>query len=67
MITVDQTMCAGCAMCVTACRQNAIACFGIATVDNTACDECLECLDFCPTDALDHRDPVKEGRAQEAL
>lgn len=60
MITIDQVLCASCAMCVTACLEEALSCNGITTVDLEICTECLECLDFCPTDALTFREPVKE-------
>ena len=67
MITVDQTLCAGCAMCVTACQEEAIACSGMAVVDSERCIECLECLDYCPTDALNHWEPTKEKEKKEAI
>ncbi len=59
MITVDQTLCAGCAMCVTECQEEAISCPGMAMIDSDRCVECLECLDYCPTDALNHREPTQ--------
>jgi ferredoxin len=59
MIRIDQTLCAGCATCVTACPVEAIACPGMAVVDPDVCTECLECLDYCPTDAISHWESEK--------
>lgn len=67
MILVDQALCAGCAMCVTACPEGAIECPGLAVIDPNRCTECLECLDYCPTDALTKRKPLKERYKQEAI
>ncbi|MBU2511903.1 4Fe-4S binding protein [bacterium] len=67
MITVDQTLCAGCAMCVTACQEEAIECPGMAVVNMDKCVECLDCLDYCPTDALIHREPAKEKERRVAI
>jgi ferredoxin len=57
MITVDEDLCVGCAMCVPACPEDAISCFGAAEI-NEQCTECLMCLASCPVLAL--RKPVKE-------
>ncbi|MFH1350601.1 MAG: 4Fe-4S binding protein [Pseudomonadota bacterium] len=51
MITVDETLCVGCAMCVPFCPEEALSCLGLAHVDE-GCTECLTCLDFCPVGAL---------------
>ncbi len=67
MITVDQTLCAGCAMCVTSCQEGAIACSGMAVIDTERCIECLECLGYCPTDALNHREPTREIENKKAI
>ncbi|MFH2131926.1 MAG: 4Fe-4S binding protein [bacterium] len=67
MIRIDQTLCAGCAMCVTACPVEAITCPGMAVIDMGICTMCLECLDFCPTDAIIHWEPEKEKERQKAI
>lgn len=60
MIKVDQTLCAGCAMCVTTCPEEAIECPGMAVIDPEICTECLACLDSCPTDALSYWESERE-------
>ena len=51
MITVEEDLCVGCAMCVPACPEEAISCFGLARVDER-CTECLMCIPSCPVLAL---------------
>jgi len=67
MIRIDQSLCAGCAVCVTACPVEAITCPGTAVVDTGSCIECLECLDACPTDAISYVDPERERQRQAAI
>ena len=67
MIVIDQTLCAGCATCVTVCPVEAIECPGMAEVEADICTECLECLDFCPTDAISHWEPEKERAIQAVI
>jgi len=67
MILVDQTVCAGCAICVTTCPVGAIECPGMVVIDVDICTECLECLDFCPTDALSCWEPEKMKKRQAAI
>jgi NAD-dependent dihydropyrimidine dehydrogenase PreA subunit len=51
MISVDENLCVGCAMCVPYCPEDAISCYGLAEV-NEDCIDCLTCLEYCPVDAL---------------
>ena len=52
MIRVNQISCTGCAMCLAACPQEAITCFGSARLNEEDCIDCLDCIAFCPNDAL---------------
>ncbi|MBI5251655.1 MAG: 4Fe-4S binding protein [Desulfomonile tiedjei] len=54
MIWVNPQLCTGCSMCVPACPEEAIACFGLAEIKDN-CTDCLTCLDFCPLGALMER------------
>ena len=51
MITVDESLCVGCASCVPTCPEEALSSFGLAHVGKS-CTECLVCLEFCPVGAL---------------
>ncbi len=67
MITIDQELCAGCTMCVTACAEDALSYKGMIIVIIDACLGCLECLDYCPTRALSFRVPVRGKHAKETI
>ena len=67
MIRIDQNLCSGCAVCVTACPTEAIKCPGTAVVDPGVCIECLDCIDSCPTDAISYLNPERERQRQSAI
>jgi NAD-dependent dihydropyrimidine dehydrogenase PreA subunit len=53
MVRVDQTLCAGCAMCVDECPTGAIALNdGTALVNTVLCNGCGACINVCPNQAL---------------
>jgi NAD-dependent dihydropyrimidine dehydrogenase PreA subunit len=51
MISVDDNLCVGCALCVPFCPEDAISSYGLAQVSED-CTECLTCLEYCPVGAL---------------
>ena len=51
MISVDENLCVGCALCVPYSSEDAISCYGQAQV-NDNCIDCLACLEYCPVEAL---------------
>ncbi|MBU2644247.1 4Fe-4S binding protein [bacterium] len=51
MITLIEDRCVGCSLCVPACPEEALSCYGIITIFES-CTECLICIDYCPEGAL---------------
>lgn len=60
MISVDQNLCVGCALCVPYCPEDAISCYGQARI-NDNCIDCLACLEYCPVEALKETVPGENG------
>ena len=54
-------------MCLAACPQEAITCFGSARLNEEDCIDCLDCIAFCPNGALVQIEIKGEICAQKCL
>lgn len=53
MIKIDQTLCAGCGICVDVCPNEAICLVDhIATINKALCTQCKACVYACPNQAI---------------
>jgi Fe-S-cluster-containing hydrogenase component 2 len=63
MITVNESLCTGCSVCVEVCPPGAIRLEqAIAVIDQAECTQCEACLEVCPEGAIfGVREPLGEG------
>jgi ferredoxin len=59
VISLIENRCVGCSLCVPACPENALTCYGRLTI-GAGCTDCLICIDTCPHGAL--QEPGYEER-----
>lgn len=58
MIFIDDQTCMGCNLCVMACPEHAISCYGLAQVDLGKCNGCSICVRYCPVSAIAMRKDI---------
>jgi ferredoxin len=62
VISIIETRCVGCSLCVPSCGVGALSCYGIISVDES-CTDCLDCIASCPKGALqEHEQGESHGK-----